>query len=108
MPIRKTGFRLHWKGFENIAGVEKQLVARRRVTIRLADNYHHVLCVRLCPRARLHGNLLIRGGPELLAKVAAVPGLHDFADLIEPARTVSASVHVSSPPSQIDLVPHVA
>ena len=103
---RTKGLGLRWKGFENIAGVERQLTARRRVSIRLADSYHHVLSVRLCPRTHLQGSVRVRGGPELLAKIAAVPGLHDFADLVEPARAANATVYVSSPPAQVQLVPH--
>ena len=105
MPTCKRGRRVHWKGFESVANVERQLAAQHRVSILIADNYHHVLCVRLCPRARLYGNLLVQGGPELLGAIAAVPGLHDFADLVEPARAANATVDVSSPPAQIRLTP---
>jgi hypothetical protein len=105
MPTGKTGFRLRWKGFEDVDTVEKHLVSGRGVSIRLADNYHHALSVRLCPRAGLHGHLQLRGGTEILTKIAALPGLHDFADLVEPARAVDAAVHVTSPPAQVKLVP---
>ena len=107
MHRRKAGTRLHWKGFESVGRVENQLAKRRSVNIRLPDSYHHVLSVRLAPPVQPDGNVRVHGGPELLDKIAGVVGLHDFADLVEPARAADAMVHVSSPPAQIQLVPHV-
>jgi hypothetical protein len=105
MPIEKTQRSVLWKGFETVPGIERRVRARRDVTLTLAANYHHVLCVRLCPHARLHGTLNLSGGSELLEQLATIPGLHDFAALVECVDDAMARVHIQSPPTRIYLRP---
>jgi hypothetical protein len=103
MPIRKVPNRLLWRGPETVAEIARKLQKRKPVAVSLPRSFHHVLSVRLCDYAKLHGMLDITGGADLLGRVAEITGLHEFAQLRELVGRAGAGVRVHSPPPQIHL-----
>jgi hypothetical protein len=103
MPIRKFPNRLTWRGPKSVGEVVRKLAMRKPVVVSLPWSFHHALCVQLCDYAKLHGRLDVSGGPELLARLAEMTGLHPVAELLEPARVAGAAVRIHSPPPQVHL-----
>jgi hypothetical protein len=95
--------RLRWHGFGSIEQLAACLERRRPVTIDLPWSFHHVLCARLSPRATAHGSLRVQGGTELLSELAAIPGLHDFADVADSVHASDAEVRVYSPSPRVSI-----
>ena len=102
MPVRKP-IPLSWRGPESIAEIVSRLAKRKPVMLSLPRNFHHVLTVRLCNYARVHGTLDITGGSDLLERLGEIAGLDELTRLCEPVRFAGASVRLRSPPPQVHL-----
>ena len=103
MPIRKFPKHIAWRGPQSIPEIARRLSQGKAVTVSLPWSFHHALCVRLNDYAKLHGMLDVTGGVELVAELAGVTGLHDLAQLREPARLTGARIRVYGPPPQLQL-----
>jgi hypothetical protein len=95
--------KLTWHGHETIASLPVLLEQAGQIAIALPANYNHTLFRRLHPEAQAAGveDVNRSGGPELLAEIAAIAGLEEFAVLTEALTTAGATVQVVSPPQVI-------
>lgn len=99
--------KLPWHGHETIEAIPPLLDQAQKLEITLPSNYNHALFSVLHtdePPARLE-NIDASGGPELLADIATVSGLEEFASLTEALRAANARVHVLSPATIFILLP---
>jgi len=103
MRTRKVPNRLTWRGTKTVVDVARKLAERKAVVLTLPWSYHHALCARLSD-AEVHGVLDVSGGPELLARLAEITGLHDLAELRAPVTLAGAGVRIHSPPPQVHLI----
>lgn len=93
--------RLTWHGHETISVLPKLLDEAEEIEIALPLDYNHSLFQLLHPEARPADleNIDVQGGPELLARIATVSGLEEFAQLVEVLTETGVSIQVSSPPT---------
>jgi hypothetical protein len=91
--------RLDWHGRETVDRLAKLVDEAEQVEIALPPEYHHVLFRTLYPEASVsqYEELDVRGGPELLARIAVVKGLEPFADVAGLLSERYASVRLDSP-----------
>lgn len=100
---KEPWIRLIWHGHETIASLPALLEQTEQIGIDLPVNYNHALFRRLHPQAHAAEleNIDRSGGPELLAEIAAIAGLEEFAALTEALTAAGATVQVVSPPQVI-------
>ncbi|SOD41787.1 hypothetical protein SAMN06298226_2090 [Nitrosovibrio sp. Nv4] len=99
--------KLTWRGHETIESIPALLDHARKLEITLPSNYNHSLFSALHrdePAAQLE-EIDVSGGPELLARVATVSGLEEFATLTRPLTAARATIQVESPPKVIITLP---
>jgi hypothetical protein len=99
--------KLPWHGHETIASIPSLLDKGDRIEILLPSNYNHALFRVLHPGeppAQLE-EIDVSGGPELLAKIATVTGLEEFATLTQTLASADARVQVVSPPKVLITLP---
>ena len=95
-----TRIELEWRGKETIDAVRAYLGPSTQIDISLPANYNHALFAHLMPDAPKGQmeSLDVEGDESLLAEVAKVKGLEDFATLIETLSGKSAQIKVQTPP----------
>jgi hypothetical protein len=103
MQMRKAPNHLTWRGTKTVVEAARQIAERKGVVLTLPWSYHHALCVRLSD-AEVHGVLDVSGGPELLARLAGITGLHHLTELFAPVDLAGAAVRIHSPPPQVHLI----
>jgi hypothetical protein len=99
--------KLPWHGHETIASIPALLDKGQRIEITLPANYNHALFRVLHPdepTAQLE-EIDASGGPELLADIATVTGLEEFAALTQALAAAHATVQVVSPPKVLITLP---
>lgn len=98
---------LMWKGHQTAELARAALDRRDPVLIHLPAEYHHALFVKLRPEAPrgTPEEIDVHDGPQLLATIAAIHGLEDFATLVDAAGRAGVSVTIRSPAPEISLRP---
>ncbi|SEO56122.1 hypothetical protein [Nitrosovibrio sp. Nv6] len=99
--------KLTWRGHETIESIPALLDHAQKLEITLPSNYNHSLFSALHrdePAAQLE-EIDASGGPELLARIATVSGLEEFAALTRPLAAARATVQVESPPKVMITLP---
>lgn len=100
---KDPSIKLTWRGHETIESIPALLDHARKLEITLPSNYNHSLFIALHrdePAAQLE-EISASGGPELMARIATVSGLEEFAALTRPLSAARATVQVESPPKVI-------
>lgn len=98
---------LQWQGADTIPEVAAALDRTRRIEIQLAASYNHTLYSLFHPDASPSDveTLALSGDSGLVEKLAVIPGLEAFADLVPPLSRAGAEVQLVSPPRVIIDVP---
>lgn len=99
--------KLTWHGHETIEAIPELLNHAQQLEITLPTNYNHSLFRILHPdepAAQLE-EINASGGPELLADIATVSGLHEFTELTQALAALHATVQVVSPPKVLITLP---
>lgn len=109
MKVEQTE-QLEWKGAETAAAAQDAVIRHRPLEIHLPANYHNALLSRLRTDAgpAQPEILEITGGQELLAEIAQIDGLKDFAGLVGAVSESHSRVEVVSPSPKIAIIPVVA
>lgn len=95
--------RLIWHERATVAEIRQQLHRAQQIEITLPADYNHALFRALNPSAPAGAveRLDTRGGPELLAQIATVPGLEALAGLTGMLDAAGAALHILSPPTLV-------
>lgn len=101
--------KLDWNGVETVDAARNAVTRRRPLELQLPANYHHALFVRLCPDAKpAQPEILdVTGGPELLAEIAQIDGLREFAGLVPVVSEAKSRVRILSPSPKVTIMPVV-
>lgn len=102
--------RLSWQGRETIETLHTLMDHTEQIEIILPIDYNHALFHTLHPDAAASEleDIDASGGPELLAVVASINGLEEFASLTKILTAKQARVQVISPPKVIIHLPSPA
>lgn len=96
---------LAWRGASTVQAARNALSLNVDVELRLPATYHHAVCrhLRKTAAAQVSESLDLRGGAELLARLADVHGLEQIAELELPAARARAQVRIVSPSPTISI-----
>ena len=105
----EQGVKLDWNGAETLTAARDAVIQRRPIELHLPANYHHALFVRAHPDPEPSQRevLDVSGGPELLAEIAQIDGLKEFAGLIPAVSDAKSRVRLMSPSPKVTIVPAV-
>lgn len=94
---------LTWNGHDTVALIPELIGLAEKIEIILPASYNHALFRALNPDAPESAleDLDTRAGPELLAHIATLHGLEDFADLADVLIDAQATLRLVSPPTLV-------
>jgi hypothetical protein len=98
---------LIWPGAESMAAITHALDEGRDVELVVSTGLHNAFISRFASDAhpKFEGQMDLRGGPELLRRLADIAGLEPLAELEQPLRERGWRVAILSPVPRILLLP---
>jgi hypothetical protein len=88
---------LIWEGPPSIWQIIDNLERRKRTVLRLPTSYHPALSACLYSHMPTRRRIDLIGDTELLARIAAIEGLRELTQLLEPMQKAGARLRLRSP-----------